>query len=208
MTETHYHPVYSNGLASMSMGYLVDNKTPLVWRGPMATAYLKQMLEKTMWPDLDYLIVDLPPGTGDVQLTLCQKIPISGAILVSTPHTLSLADLVKGVSMFHKMHVPILGLVENMRAYTCPHCNHTSNVAAPEPLTHFLNEHALQLLGSLPLDPALAPAAEPTPPLLTTSPEHRCSQHFRKISHQVVHQLSNRPLHKINPFPKIVVEST
>ncbi|MFT4769326.1 MAG: ATP-binding protein involved in chromosome partitioning [Glaciecola sp.] len=144
-------PVTAHGLASMSMGYLANEKTPMVWRGPMAGGALIQMLEQTDWGELDYLLIDMPPGTGDIQLTLSQKVTLSGAVIVTTPQDIALLDARKGIEMFRKVNVPVLGVIENMATHTCSECGHTESIFGEDGGQRISAEYEVELLASLPL---------------------------------------------------------
>ncbi len=206
MNESHYFPVMQHDLATMSMGYLVKPDTPLAWRGPMATAYLTQMLRKTQWPELDYLLIDMPPGTGDIQLSIAQKVPITAAVLVTTPQCLSLADLEKGLGLFKKMQIPVLGLIENMAQLICSHCGHANQLFASNNTQSFLSKHDLPLLGSLALSQEIADSCENNTPLLLANNQHPLSQAIAKMAYIIGFQLGRYPLHIPNPFPPIVAE--
>jgi len=145
-------PLEAHGVQAMSIGFLIDTETPMVWRGPMVTQALEQLLRDTNWRDLDYLVIDLPPGTSDAQLTLAQAVPISGAVLVTTPQAVSLADVGKALAMFHRMSVPVIGLVENMTAFACPHCGELTEIFGRGGGERFAAEHKLEYLGGVPLD--------------------------------------------------------
>ena len=155
-SEQGYQPVMTQGVALMSMGFLVEAQTPLAWRGPMASAYFMQMLEKTLWPSLDYLLIDLPPGTGDIMLTLAKKVPVSGMLVVTTPQELAIADMQKGMALIDKMHLPMLGLIENMAGYHCPSCNTVSHLTPEGRASQLATHYAIPYLGSLPLHSALS----------------------------------------------------
>lgn len=144
-------PVTAHGLASMSMAYLANERTPVVWRGPMAGGALIQMLEQTDWGELDYLLIDMPPGTGDIQLTLSQKVTLSGAVIVTTPQDIALLDARKGIEMFRKVNVPVLGVIENMATHTCSECGHTESIFGSDGGERISSEYGVQLLASLPL---------------------------------------------------------
>ena len=204
IANEHYIPIEKHGIHAMSMGLLVDKATPLVWRGPMASAYMQQLITKTQWPALDYLLVDLPPGTGDIQLSLCQKIPLSGVALISTPHKLSLDDCAKANQMLDKMHIAKLGLITNMDGYTCSHC-HQHNTIFTEDVAAWATQHNLPHLGSIPLDQDLAHSQTLGAPLVTQ--QHPLQERFRRIAVSLAATLSERPVAQRSKFPRIVVES-
>ena len=164
-------PVEAHGLKTMSMGYLSSAKTPMVWRGPMASSAMSQLLEKTLWGDIDVLLVDMPPGTGDIQLTLAQRATLSGAVIVTTPQDIALLDARKGIEMFQKVEVPVLGLIENMAAYVCSSCGHVEPLFG-EAGGHNLAEHyGVPLLGQVPLDRAIREHADTGHPIVCADPE-------------------------------------
>ena len=145
-------PLLAHGIQAMSIGFLIDPDQPMVWRGPMVTQALEQLLRDTRWRDLDYLIVDMPPGTGDIQLTLAQKVPVTGAVIVTTPQDIALLDARKGLKMFEKVNIPILGIVENMAVHVCSKCGHEEHIFGAGGGQRMADEYGVTLLGSLPLD--------------------------------------------------------
>ena len=157
-------PMNSYHLQAMSIGFLIDEETPMIWRGPMVTQALEQLLNDTNWADLDYLVIDLPPGTGDTQLTLAQKVPVSGAIIVTTPQDIALLDARKGLKMFQKVEVPVLGIVENMSTHICSQCGHEEHIFGSGGGQSMADQYGIDLLGSLPLDLSLIHISEPTRP--------------------------------------------
>src|SRR5213075_225473 len=163
-------PMEGHGLQAISIGFLIDIDTPMVWRGPMVTQALEQLLKDTRWRELDYLIVDLPPGTGDIQLTLAQKVPVTGAIIVTTPQDIALIDARKGLKMFEKVGIPILGVVENMSYHLCPKCGHESHIFGEGGAEKMGREHATELLGQLPLDEAIRRQADSGKPTVVADP--------------------------------------
>src|SRR6185295_5388812 len=148
-------PLTNHGVQAMSIGFLIDTDQPMVWRGPMVTQALQQLLGQTNWKDIDYLIIDMPPGTGDIQLTLAQQVPVTGAIIVTTPQDIALIDAKKGLKMFEKVNVPILGLVENMALHTCSHCGHQEHIFGEGGAERMGRDYGVEVLGSLPLDIAI-----------------------------------------------------
>ena len=205
ITDTHYEPVTRHNLATMSMGYLVEKDQALVWRGPMVSAYMQQLITKTQWPKLDYLILDLPPGTGDIHLSLCQKIPLNGMVMVTTPQKLSLDDCQKGHRMLQNLDIHTLGVITNMDGYTCTHC-HTHNRLFHEDAKKWANALQLDHFGALPLDPDMALSTSLGEPFLIQHPNHPISEQLRKISIHTVAKLSLRPKKPRGTFPKIVIE--
>ena len=149
--EKFFMPVLAHGLATMSMAYLVNDKTPTVWRGPMASGALLQLLTQTQWGELDYLVVDMPPGTGDIQLTLAQKVPVTGAVIVTTPQDIALLDAQKGIAMFQKVNIPVLGIVENMAVHICSQCGYAEHIFGENGGSKLAQDFDVALLGQLPL---------------------------------------------------------
>jgi ATP-binding protein involved in chromosome partitioning len=198
-------PVMSHGIQSMSIGYLIDQETPMIWRGPMVTNALQQLLNGTAWDNLDYLIIDLPPGTGDVQLTLTQKIPLTGAIIVTTPQDIALLDVRKAIAMFQKVHVPIIGVVENMSLHTCTHCGHTETIFGEGGGKQLQKRYDIELLGELPLAKQIREHADDGKPIVAAQPENKISKIYNDIAAKVIEKVS--ALQKtVKKFPKIVIE--
>jgi len=200
-------PMVSYGLQSMSIGYLIDEETPMIWRGPMVTQALEQLLRDTNWNDLDYLIVDLPPGTGDTQLTLAQRIPVSGAVIVTTPQDIALLDARKGLRMFEKVNVPVLGIVENMSVFVCPKCGHEEHVFGEGGGARMAGEHGVELLGSLPLDSSIRSHADSGQPSVVKDADGRVAREYRRIARRVAARLSLQAKDYSQAFPKIVIQN-
>lgn len=200
-------PVEAFGLQTMSIGYLVDSQQPTIWRGPMVSGALQQLLNQTQWQDLDYLVVDLPPGTGDIQLTLAQKIPVSGSIVITTPQQVALADARKGLAMFNKVKVPVLGLVENMSYFICDNCDHRHYVFDQDGGQRMAEQHNIDLLGQVPLQPALLSSAEQGRPFVHDYPESPVSQEFSKMACKLAANLSRQAVNHSAKFTNIVVEN-
>ena len=200
-------PNISYHLQSMSIGYLVNEETPMIWRGPMVTSALEQLLGDTNWSDLDYLVIDLPPGTGDIQLTLCQKIPVSGAIIVTTPQDIALLDARKGLKMFEKVEVPVLGIVENMSTHICSQCGHEEHIFGSGGGQQMAEQYDVDLLGSLPLDSSIREGVDNGRPTVAMHPDSPVSETYRAISRKAAARLSLRAKDYSNRFPKIVVEN-
>jgi len=201
-------PKVSYGLQSMSIGYLIDEETPMIWRGPMVTSALEQLLNDTNWRDLDYLVIDLPPGTGDIQLTLCQKIPVSGAIIVTTPQDIALLDARKALKMFEKVEVPVLGIVENMSIHICSQCGHEEHVFGEGGGERMAAQYDTELLGSLPLAIDIREGVDTGKPTVALQPKSRTTEIFRNISRRAAAKLSLRARDYSSKFPNIVVENT
>ncbi len=199
-------PVIAHGLQTISIGYLIDEETPMIWRGPMVTSALQQLVNDTNWQDLDYLIIDLPPGTGDVQLTLAQKVPVSGAVIVTTPQDIALLDARKGLKMFEKVSVPVLGIVENMSTHICSQCGHEEHIFGEGGGKQMAEQHDVTLLGSLPLDIHIREQADSGNPTLVADPEGRVSAIYRDMARHTAARLSLRPRDFSHKFPSIVVE--
>lgn len=198
-------PIKRHGLQSMSIGYLIEQTAPVVWRGPMIGKALQQLLEETAWEDLDYLIVDLPPGTGDVQLTLCQKIPIHGAVMVTTPQDVALLDVRRAYEMFLKLNVPVLGVVENMSTFHCAACGHEEPIFGIGGGAQLTKEYGLTLLGAIPLQKEIREMTDQGQPLLVAAPASSSAQVFYDIAEKIKEALAKQPKDYSRVFPKIVV---
>lgn len=200
-------PIVSYGIKTMSIGYLVEGAAPLAWRGPMIGKAMEQMFKETSWGHLDYLVIDLPPGTGDVQLTLCQKMPVSGAMIVTTPQDLALIDVRRACEMFTKLNVPILGVVENMSLFHCPACGHQANIFGEGGAEKLAREYDLKVLGAIPLDMKIREQTDSGEPPVAKDPHASHSKIFREIAQRTVSELSRQPKNYAARFPKIVVET-
>ena len=201
-------PIDSHGLQSMSIGYLIDEETPMIWRGPMVTQALEQLLKDTNWRDVDYLVIDLPPGTGDIQLTLAQKVPVSGAVIVTTPQDIALLDARKGLKMFEKVEVPVLGVVENMSTHVCSKCGHEEHIFGQGGGQRMADESGIALLGSLPLDIRIREETDSGKPTVVAEPESRIAQLYRDIARRVAAKLSLQKKDHSAKFPNIVIQNT
>lgn len=199
-------PIRAHGLQSMSIGYLVDPSAAMVWRGPMLGKALEQLMHDTKWENLDYLIVDLPPGTGDVQLTLCQKIPVSGAVIVTTPQDLALMDVRRACEMFNKLNVPILGVVENMSVYECSNCGHAEHIFGVGGADKLAQEFQLTTLGHVPLNMRIREIIDSGEALVVKEPNSEYTKIFTEIARKVAAKLSLQTRDYSSKFPKIVVE--
>lgn len=202
----NFVPVESHGIKTMSIGYLVNGTAPMVWRGPMIGKAMEQMLHETSWGNLDYLVIDLPPGTGDIQLTLCQKIPVSGAVIVTTPQDLALLDVRRACEMFAKLNVPILGVVENMSTFHCPQCGHAANIFGEGGADKLAKEYDLTVFGSIPLDMMIREQTDSGTPPVIHDPEGHHAGVFREIARRAAGKLSLQAKDYSARFPKIVVE--
>ncbi len=201
-------PKLSYGIQTMSIGYLVEADKALIWRGPMATNALQQLLRDTNWTDVDYLIIDLPPGTGDIQLTLAQQIPVSGAIIVTTPQDIALIDAQRGLAMFEKVNVPVLGLVENMSMHICSHCGHQEAIFGEGGGIVMAEANHVDFLGALPLDINIRINADSGRPTLIAEPDGPASKVYKEIARKASAKLALRAKDFSTKFPNIVVQST
>ncbi len=199
-------PISRFGLQTMSMGYLVDAQQPMIWRGPMVSSALMQLATGTTWKDLDYLIIDLPPGTGDIQLTLSQNIPVSGAVIVTTPQEVALADARKGLAMFRKVNIPILGLIENMSYHLCKHCHEKEYIFGQGGGAKMAEHYDVPFLGEVPLLSALRESADAGQPLVLAVPESEIAYLYRNLARSLAANLSTQPKNYSARLPKIVVE--
>jgi ATP-binding protein involved in chromosome partitioning len=201
-------PMLAHGIQAMSIGFLVDVDTPMVWRGPMVTGALEQLLRDTKWRDLDYLIVDLPPGTGDIQLTLAQKIPVTGAIIVTTPQDIALLDARKGLKMFEKVGIPILGIVENMSTHICSNCGHEEHIFGAGGGQKMCDDYKVDLLGSLPLDISIRELTDSGKPTVITEPDSKIAHIYKEIARKAAIKIANASLDHSSKFPNIVIQNT
>lgn len=186
-------PMRAFGVEAMSIGLLVDQDTPMIWRGPMATSALTQLFNDTLWGDLDYLLVDLPPGTGDIQLTLAQKIPVAGAVIVTTPQDIATLDARKALKMFEKVEIAVLGIVENMAIHTCSNCGHEEHLFGEGGGQRMAQQYGVPLLGSLPLDIAIREQGDAGQPLVVSAPESAAAQAYRATARVLAAELAKRP---------------
>jgi ATP-binding protein involved in chromosome partitioning len=200
-------PMVSYGMQSMSIGYLIEEDNPMIWRGPMVTSALEQLLGDTNWTDLDYLVVDLPPGTGDIQLTLCQKIPVSGAIIVTTPQDIALLDAKKGLKMFHTVDVPVLGIIENMSTYICNQCGHEDHIFGEGGGEQMAEQYDIDLLGSLPLDTKIREGVDNGRPTVSMDPDSRAALSYRDIARRAAAKLALQAKDYSSAFPRIVIDN-
>ena len=200
-------PMESYGVQAMSIGALVDVDQPMVWRGPMVSQALEQLLRDTMWSNLDYLLIDLPPGTGDIQLTLSQKVPLTGAVIVTTPQDIALIDAKKALKMFEKVHVPILGIIENMSVHVCSKCGHSEHIFGQGGGDEMSRDYQVDVLGALPLDIKIREALDAGKPTLISDPDSPSSVTYRDIARSVGLKLAKRKRDYSQTFPKIKVEN-
>ena len=201
-------PLVSHGIQSMSIGYLIDEDTPMVWRGPMVVSALQQLLGDTAWHDLDYLIIDLPPGTGDIQLTMAQKVPVTGSVIVTTPQDIALLDARKGISMFEKVSVPVMGIIENMSTHICSNCGHEESIFGTGGAARIAEQHATEVLGSMPLDIRIRENVDKGMPTVAIDPEGELSGRYRDIARRVAAQVSLMGKDYSAKFPNIVIKNS
>ncbi|MBI2397581.1 MAG: iron-sulfur cluster carrier protein ApbC [Xanthomonadales bacterium] len=196
----------AHGVQVMSIGLLIDEDTPMIWRGPMVTQALTQLLNDTRWDDLDYLIIDLPPGTGDIQLTLCQKVPVAGAVIVTTPQDIALLDAKKALKMFEKVNVPVLGIVENMAIHVCSNCGHAEHIFGEGGGASMSAQYGVPLLGSLPLDIHIREQADGGTPTVVAMPDSDAAHRYRTIARNTAARLSLQPRNKKIASPNVVIQ--
>ncbi len=198
-------PLENHGVQVSSIGFLVDKDEAMIWRGPMATQALEQLLRQTNWKDLDYLIVDMPPGTGDIQLTLSQRVPMTGAVIVTTPQDIALLDARKGIKMFEKVGVPILGIVENMAVYCCPNCGHTEHIFGAEGGKKMAAEYGMDFLGELPLNMSIRVQADSGRPTVVAEPEGEIAGIYKTVARQVAIKIAAKAKDYSSKFPTIKI---
>jgi len=201
--ERRILPMRAHGLQAISIGVLVGTDQAMIWRGPMATQALQQLFSETLWDDLDYLIVDLPPGTGDIQLTLAQRIPVSAALAVTTPQAVAVDDVRRAVAMFAKVRVPVLGVIENMSTHLCSRCGHEDAIFGAGGAAAIAEEAGLALLGQLPLETALGRSTDDGRPIVVADPEHPMARRFGEIARRVAARLSLQARESSVAIPKI-----
>jgi ATP-binding protein involved in chromosome partitioning len=198
-------PLQNYGVQVMSIGFLIEPDQAMIWRGPMATQALDQLLRQTHWRSLDYLLVDMPPGTGDIALTLSQRVPLTGAVIVTTPQDIALIDAIKGLKMFEKVQVPILGIVENMAVYCCPNCGHVEHVFGADGGKHMAQTHGTELLGSLPLNRSIREEADAGRPSVVAQPESEVANTYRAVARRVAAKVAVQAKDFSAKFPTITV---
>jgi ATP-binding protein involved in chromosome partitioning len=203
--EKSIDPLVNYGVQVMSIGFMVDADSPMVWRGPMATQALDQLLRQTNWSDLDYLIVDMPPGTGDIQLTLSQRVPLTGAVIVTTPQDIALLDAKKGLKMFEKVGVPILGLVENMAVHVCTNCGHAEHIFGAEGGKKMAEQYGVDYLGALPLALNIREQVDSGRPTVVAEPESEVANIYKAIARQVAVKVALRAKDFSAKFPTITI---
>jgi ATP-binding protein involved in chromosome partitioning len=201
-------PMMGHGIQASSIGFMIDTDTPMVWRGPMVTQALEQLLRDTNWRDLDYLVVDMPPGTGDIHLTLSQKIPVTGAVIVTTPQDIALLDARKGLKMFEKVGIPILGIVENMAIHVCSNCGHAEHIFGSGGGERMSSDFGVDVLGSLPLDIRIREQADSGKPTVVADPEGPIAAAYRTIARRIAVKVAESARDMSGRFPSIVVQNT
>src|SRR3982075_3331967 len=204
----HLEPMEAHGLQAISIGFLIDVDTPMVWRGPMVTQALEQLLKDTAWRELDYLVIDLPPGTGDIQLTLAQKVPVTGAIIVTTPQDIALIDARKGLKMFEKVGIPILGIVENMAIHICSKCGHAEHIFGEGGGERMCRDYNVPFLGGLPLDMHIREQADSGRPTVVADPDGAIAQIYKEIARKTAVFVAQKPEDFSAKFPSIVIQNT
>jgi len=198
-------PVPAHGIQSMSIGYLVDEASPMVWRGPMVTQALDQLISKTEWSDIDYMIIDMPPGTGDIQLTISQKIPVSGAVIVTTPQDIALLDAKKGLAMFEKVNIPILGIIENMSMHICSSCGHAEAIFGHGGGENMASDSGTEFLGALPLEINIRTDVDEGTPTVVKDPQGKTAEIYKEIARKLAASLSLQN-ESVGAFPNITIE--
>jgi ATP-binding protein involved in chromosome partitioning len=198
-------PMFNHGVQVMSIGFLIDADNPMIWRGPMVTQALEQLLRQTNWGGLDYLIVDMPPGTGDIALTLSQRVPLTGAVIVTTPQDIALLDAKKGLKMFEKVGVPILGLVENMAVYVCPNCGHSEHIFGADGGRRMAGEYGVDYLGALPLNLSIREQADSGRPTVVADPEGEIAAIYKSMARRVAVKIAQRAKDFSSKFPTITI---
>ncbi len=199
----HFEPVRQYGLQIMSIGFMMEDVKPLAWRAPMVTQALMQLLEQTAWKDLDYLLVDMPPGTGDIQLTLSQKAPVTGAVVVTTPQEIATLDARKGLMMFQKMHVDVLGIIENMSAWVCPCCGEVSYIFGQDGGKRMSKAYGVPSLGQIPIQATVCEQTDRGVPAVIAEPEGLMARIFRDIAHRLAGAIARKPKDRVGLFPPV-----
>ncbi len=199
-------PLEGHGIQTMSIGFMMADDTPVIWRGPMVTRALQQLVYETRWDNLDYLIIDLPPGTGDIHLTMAQKIPVSGAVIVTTPQDIALLDARKGIAMFEKVGIPVLGIIENMSTHVCSECGHEEHIFGHGGAVEMARQFGTRLLGELPLDIRIREGADSGKPVLVSEPDSALSSAYRSIAQGFARHLPEPRSPKLPRVPEVVVD--
>ena len=201
-------PMEAHGIQAMSIGFLIDPEQPMVWRGPMVTQALTQLLNETRWRDVDYLVVDMPPGTGDIQLTLAQQVPVTGAVIVTTPQDIALLDARKGLKMFEKVGIPIFGIVENMSIHICSKCGHAEHIFGSGGGERMAQDYEVELLGALPLDMAIRLQMDGGKPTVEADPDGPATVIYKTIARRIAVKIAEKAKDHTSKFPSIKVQNT
>jgi ATP-binding protein involved in chromosome partitioning len=204
----HMEPLEAHGIQAISIGLLIDIETPMVWRGPMVTQALQQLLNDTRWKNIDYLVVDMPPGTGDIQLTLAQKVPVTGAVIVTTPQDIALLDARKGLKMFEKVGIPIIGIVENMSTHICSNCGFSEHIFGEGGGAKMCKDYDVEFLGALPLDIKIREQTDSGTPTVVADPEGNVAQIYRRIARRAAVKVAELSKDHSSSFPNIVIQNT
>ena len=204
---TTMEPLENHGLQVASIGFMIDPDEPMVWRGPIVTQALQQLLTQTNWRDLDYLIVDMPPGTGDVQLTLSQKVPVTGAVIVTTPQDIALLDARKGLKMFEKVDIPIIGIVENMSMHVCSNCGHAEAIFGEGGGEKMCRDFGVDFLGKLPLTMSIREQTDSGTPTVVADPDGKVAQIYKEIARKVAVKVAEKAKDMSSKFPSIVIKN-
>ncbi len=194
-------PLHAHGISVVSMGFFLDDNAPVIWRGPMAMSATKQFLRGVSWGALDYLVVDLPPGTGDIVLTLCQEIPVDGAVIVTTPQDVALADVKRGIAMFRKVNAPVLGVVDNMAGFVCPDCGHRDDIFGSRRGDQLASELGIPLLGEIPIEEAVRQSGDAGVPIVVRDPRHPAAEALKAVADRTLHALGHVAAAKVAPEP-------
>jgi ATP-binding protein involved in chromosome partitioning len=198
-------PMVNHGVRVMSIGFLVEPDQAMIWRGPMATQALDQLLRQTQWGELDYLLVDMPPGTGDIALTLSQRVPLTGAVIVTTPQDIALLDAKKGLTMFEKVSVPILGIVENMSVYVCPNCGHSEHIFGADGGRRMAEQYKVEYLGALPLNLAIREQTDSGRPTVVAEPDGEITRIYKSVARRIAVSIAGKARDFSARFPTITV---
>ncbi len=201
-------PMEAHGIQAMSIGFLIDPEQPMVWRGPMVTQALTQLLNETRWRNVDYLVVDMPPGTGDIQLTLAQQVPVTGAVIVTTPQDIALLDARKGLKMFEKVGIPIFGIVENMSIHICSKCGHAEHIFGSGGGERMAKDYEVELLGALPLDMAIRLQMDGGKPTVEADPDGPATVIYKTIARRIAVKIAEKAKDHTSKFPSIKVQNT
>jgi ATP-binding protein involved in chromosome partitioning len=201
-------PMEAHGIQAMSIGFLIDPEQPMVWRGPMVTQALTQLLTETRWRDVDYLIIDMPPGTGDIQLTLAQQVPVTGAVIVTTPQDIALLDARKGLKMFEKVGIPILGIIENMSIHICSKCGHAEHIFGSGGGDRMAKDYSVEMLGALPLDMAIRMQMDGGKPTVEADPDGAATAIYKTIARRMAVKIAEKAKDHTSKFPSIKVMNT